>query len=55
MNEYGNEGIVETVHELPIPNEFSNNPLKHRAIIFMALTNVGKLFLFCYSIKLIKL
>lgn len=44
MNEYGDNGIEPALHDdLPVPHEFASNAAKHRAILFMAFINVGKL------------
>lgn len=42
MNLYGEDGIEQINHDLPVPHEFATNAAKHRAIIFMAFICVGK-------------
>lgn len=45
MNEYGDDGIIQAIHDdLPIPHELTSNAAKHRAIIFMAFICVCKCF-----------
>lgn len=47
MNEYGSGGLQPAEHDLPVPEEFANNKLKHRAIVFMAFINVGEYLKIC--------
>ncbi|KAJ6640315.1 Palmitoyltransferase ZDHHC16 [Pseudolycoriella hygida] len=59
MNEYGDEGIIQAIHDdLPIPHELTNNAAKHRAIIFMAFICVSVTIalgsLTIWHVKLIK-
>lgn len=44
MNDYVDDGLAPAEHDLPVPQEYSSNAAKHRAIIFMALINVATLF-----------
>lgn len=44
MNDYVDDGLAPAHHDLPVPQEYSSNAAKHRAIIFMALINVATLF-----------
>ena len=44
MNEYGDDILPALHDDLPVPREFANNAMKHRAIIFMAIINVGNFF-----------
>lgn len=43
MNEYSDE-LAPAKHDLPVPSEF-NDPIKYRAIIFMAMICICKLYL----------
>lgn len=53
MNEYGDDGIIQAIHDdLPIPHELTSNAAKHRAIIFMAFICVCEFFVsFFFSRK----